>query len=136
MKIIEIGVGTGGATRLIMETLAGKTHYKRYKEYCFTDVMTSFLPSAQEEFAKCNGVDYRILDIEKDPLEQRFEADYDLVIASQVSCTFNIAAFPSPDKRNQVLHVTAIMAETVQNARRLLKLGGKLFLLELTRGTC
>ncbi|KAL8886198.1 MAG: hypothetical protein Q9215_006064 [Flavoplaca cf. flavocitrina] len=114
MKMLEIGAGTGGATRLIMETLEGRSQFKRYGSYCFTDVGTSFLSQAQEEFAECANIDYKPLDIERDPLEQGFEAEYDVIVASQV------------------LHATTTIAETVQHARSLLKPGGKLVLLEIT----
>ncbi|MCJ1377213.1 hypothetical protein MMC17_000305 [Xylographa soralifera] len=115
MKVIEVGGGTGGATRLLMNTLGGRTQYKRYKQYCFTDVTTSFLSAAEEEFADCTGLVYDTLDIEKDPTDQGFNDDYDLVVASQV------------------LHATTIITETIRNTRRLLTPGGKMVLLELTR---
>ncbi|KAL8704809.1 MAG: hypothetical protein Q9201_002041 [Fulgogasparrea decipioides] len=114
MKMLEIGAGTGGATRLIMDTLDGRSQFKRYGSYCFTDVGTSFLSTAQEEFSQCAGVDFKPLDIEKNPLDQGFEAEYDMVVASQV------------------LHATTTIAETVQHARSLLKPGGKMVLLEIT----
>lgn len=114
MKMLEIGAGTGGATRLIMDTLEGRSQFKRYGSYCFTDVGTSFLSQAQEEFAECANIDYKPLDIERDPLEQDFEPEYDVIVASQV------------------LHATTTIAETVQHARSLLKPGGKLVLLEIT----
>lgn len=113
-KILEIGAGTGGATRLIMDTLDGRSQFKRYGRYCFTDVGTSFLSAAQEEFAQCGNVDYKLLDIEKSPSDQGFEAEYDMIVASQV------------------LHATTTIAETVQHARSLLKPGGKMVLLEIT----
>ena len=114
MKMLEIGAGTGGATRLIMDTLEGRSQFKRYGSYCFTDVGTSFLSQAQEEFAECANIDYKPLDIERNPLEQGFEAEYDVIVASQA------------------LHATTTIAETVQHARSLLKPGGKLVLLEIT----
>lgn len=43
MKFLEIGAGTGGATRLLMKTLQGRSQFKRYDQYCFTDISTSFL---------------------------------------------------------------------------------------------
>ena len=114
MKILEIGAGTGGATRLVLDTLEGRSQFKRYKDYCFTDITPSFFAKAQDEFSGCVGLDYKTLDIEKDPLEQGFEANYDMIIASQV------------------LHATTTIAETVQHARNLLKTGGKMVLLEIT----
>ena len=114
MKILEIGAGTGGATRLVMNTLEGRSQFKRYKNYCFTDITPSFFAKAQDEFSECIGIDYKTLDIEKNPQEQGFETNYDMILASQV------------------LHATSTIAETVRNARSLLKIGGKMVLLEIT----
>lgn len=114
MRILEIGAGTGGATRLLLDTLEGRSQFKRYKDYCFTDISTSFFAKAQDEFSGCAGIEYKTLDIEKDPLEQGFESRYDMIVASQV------------------LHATTTIAETVQHARSLLKPGGKMVLLEIT----
>ena len=114
MKILEIGAGTGGATRLVLDTLEGRSQFKRYKDYCFTDITPSFFAKAQDEFSGCVGIDYKTLDIEKDPLDQGFEANHDMIVASQV------------------LHATTTIAETVQHARSLLKKGGKMVLLEIT----
>ena len=114
MRVLEIGAGTGGATRLVLNTLEGRSQFKRYKDYCFTDVTPSFFAKAQDEFSECAGVEYKTLDIEKNPQEQGFEPDYDLLVASQV------------------LHATTTIAETIRNARRLLKTGGKMVLLEIT----
>ena len=114
MKILEIGAGTGGATRLVLDTLEGRSQFKRYKDYCFTDITPSFFAKAQDEFSEHVGIEYKTLDIEKDPQAQGFGADYDMIIASQV------------------LHATTTIAETVQHARSLLKAGGKMVLLEIT----
>lgn len=115
MKVLEIGAGTGGATRYAMKVLGGDTNSKRYKDYTFTDITTSFLSPAEAEFHTCKGMLYKKLDIEVDPLQQGFEPVYDLVIASQC------------------VHATTNMAETIQNARKLLKAGGKLVLIEGTQ---
>ena len=115
MNILEIGGGTGGATRRIMESLFGKTPFKRYASYTFTDVTTSFLSFAEAEFAACNGMIYKTLDIQEDPQSQGYQSTYDLIIASQV------------------LHAVSNITHSLQNARKLLKPGGKMVLLELTR---
>ena len=115
MKILEIGGGTGGATRQILELLFGKTLFKRYASYTFTDVTTSFLSFAEGEFVACNGMIYKKLDIQEDPQSQGYESTYDLIIASQV------------------LHAVSDITQSLQNVRKLLKPGGKMVLLELTR---
>ncbi|KAF2233362.1 hypothetical protein EV356DRAFT_448529 [Viridothelium virens] len=116
MDILEIGAGTGGTTRLVLQTLASEQIFRRYRSYVFTDVTSAFFAAAEREFAGYAEVVYRKLNIEQDPVKQGFTAGgYDLIIASQV------------------LHATRKIAETVINARKLLKAGGKMVLLELTR---
>lgn len=117
MNILEIGGGTAGATRQVLKTLFGGTSFKRYASYTFTDVTTSFLSAAEAEFMACNGMIYKTLNIEEDPQNQGYESTFDLIIASQV------------------LHTTKYIIQTLQNARKLLKPGGKMVLLELTRTT-
>ncbi|KAK8074289.1 Highly reducing polyketide synthase ACRTS2 [Apiospora phragmitis] len=61
-------------------------------------------------------ITYKKLDISQDPLSQGFVAeDYDLIIAANV------------------LHATPDIVQTIQNTSMLLKSGGKLVLLELTK---
>lgn len=115
MKILEIGAGTGGATKRILKTLEAESPFRRYQEYTFTDLTPSFLSAAQRSFTACRGMKYSILNIELNPSEQGFAREYDLVIAAQV------------------LHATNSLASTLQHVRRLLKPGGKLLLLEFTR---
>ena len=52
MKIIEIGAGTGGATRFAMLTLHTATSSKRCREYTFIDVTTAFFTRAENEFSR------------------------------------------------------------------------------------
>lgn len=114
MRILEIGAGTGGATRPVMQTLTAKG--QRYQNYCFTDISPSFFEQARESFKDNLGsMDFRVLNVENDPLEQGFEAEkYDLVVAANV------------------LHATKRIDASLSNVRRLLKPGGKLLLFEIT----
>ncbi|KAI1376083.1 putative polyketide synthase [Hypoxylon crocopeplum] len=111
MDILEIGAGTGGATKAIMRTIG-----RSFGSYTFTDISTGFFETAQEVFA--NEVDkmiFKALDIGRDVAEQGYaEHSYDLLIGSIV------------------LHATENLERTLQNARRLLKPGGYLIILELT----
>ncbi|KAF7538397.1 hypothetical protein G7054_g2978 [Neopestalotiopsis clavispora] len=116
-KILELGAGTGGATRVAMKTLTdcASPALKRYSQYTFTDVSPGFLTAAKEFMAPFYDIDYSVLDIERDPVEQGHDTDYDVVIASQC------------------LHATPNIAKTLANVRRLLKPGGKLVLVENTQ---
>ncbi|KAL2173703.1 polyketide synthetase [Thermothelomyces heterothallicus CBS 202.75] len=111
MDILEIGAGTGGATKAIFREI-GRT----FSSYTYTDISTGFFEKAQEVFAAtADKMIFRALDIEKDVLEQGYrEGAYDLIIGSLV------------------LHATKSLDKTMQATRRLLKPGGYLVLLELT----
>ncbi|KAJ0331732.1 hypothetical protein COL5a_002400 [Colletotrichum fioriniae] len=115
MEILEIGAGTGGATRPAMATLT-RDSGRRYGHYDFTDISPSFFEQAKENFKDEVGrMGFRVLNVENDPLSQGFEAGkYDLIIAANV------------------LHATKKIDDTLVNARKLLKPGGKLLLFEIT----
>ncbi|PGH13223.1 hypothetical protein AJ79_03781 [Helicocarpus griseus UAMH5409] len=114
MRILEIGAGTGSATEFVLNALTvGGT--KRYHSYVYTDISTSFFIHASDRFAQFEDIEYRVYDMEKDPEEQGFEPEsFDLVIAS---CT---------------VHVTANITNALKTIRKLLKVGGKLLLSEIT----
>jgi hybrid polyketide synthase/nonribosomal peptide synthetase ACE1 len=111
MNILEIGAGTGGATKVIVPKLG-----KAFSSYTFTDISGGFFPTAQQVFRDYSDcMMFKVLDVEKDVLEQGFkEGAYDVVVASLV------------------LHATRDLDATVRNVRRLLKPGGYLYMLELT----
>ncbi|CAM1502592.1 Fc.00g073680.m01.CDS01 [Cosmosporella sp. VM-42] len=117
MEILEIGAGTGGATRPVMETLT--QHGKRYQHYDFTDISPSFFEHARETFSDQRGdMSFKILNVENNPLEQGFAAgQYDLIVAANV------------------LHATKKIDSSLANVRTLLKPGGKLLLFEITNPT-
>jgi NADPH:quinone reductase-like Zn-dependent oxidoreductase/malonyl CoA-acyl carrier protein transacylase/SAM-dependent methyltransferase len=118
LKLLEIGAGTGGATRPILETLGGEgDEYPRFAHYDFTDISNGFFEKAKENFkAWADLVSYKRLDIEEDVSNQGFgEGQYDVIVAANV------------------LHATKTMKKTMQNVRKLLKPGGKLILMEVTR---
>lgn len=114
MKILEIGAGTGSATEFVLNSLTvGGT--KRYSRYVYTDISTSFFIHASDRFANYEDIEYRLYDMEKSPEEQGYEPEtFDLVIAS---CT---------------VHVTANITNALKSIRKLLKVGGKLLLSEIT----
>lgn len=112
--ILEIGAGTGGATKRILQRIP-----HAFGHYTFTDISSGFFEAAEAIFAPhVHGgrMTFRTLDIERDPVaHQGFAAHaYDIVLASFV------------------LHATADLENTLRNARRLLRPGGHLVLLEMT----
>jgi NADPH:quinone reductase-like Zn-dependent oxidoreductase/ubiquinone/menaquinone biosynthesis C-methylase UbiE len=114
LKFLEIGAGTGGTTEIILEILeAGAT--PRYTQYVFTDIGPSFLERACERFSDKSNMQFRPLDIEKNPLDQGFlEHEFDVIVA------------------DKVLHATSDLSKILQHIRKLLKPGGKLIMNEIT----
>ncbi|QMW38177.1 hypothetical protein G4B11_001413 [Aspergillus flavus] len=114
LRILEIGAGTGSCTKVVLRHLKSQAGVRRYKSYTFTDISPAFTQAAVEKFLGQENLEYRVLDISKDPIKQGFEPDsYDLIIASNV------------------LHATPSVQETLQNVRTLLSTRGQLFLVEL-----
>lgn len=108
LRILEIGAGTGGTTTYVLPELAAEG-----VEYTFTDLSPVFLERAKEQFAAFPFVKYALLDIERDPAPQGFQAgQYDIIVAANV------------------LHATADLGASVAHARDLLAPGGLIFLLE------
>lgn len=87
-----------------------------FASYTFTDFWDSQFEQAQKTFhAHQSKMAYKVLDIEKDILEQGYsEESFDLVVASLA------------------LYATKNLEATLSNVRRLIKPGGYLILLELT----
>ena len=90
LKFLEIGAGTGGATRGILNLLthdvATNSVNLRFAEYVFTDVSAQFFEKARHTFGHSQGrVTFATLDIERDPVDQGFIGNkYDVVVASNV----------------------------------------------------
>ena len=112
-KILEIGGGTGAATAWILEALTHKNNKQhRFSSYTFTDISAGFFEKARVRFKEYgNALEYKTLNIEKEPESQGFLADYDVVIAANV------------------LHATSCMDKTMQHVKALLRPGASLSLL-------
>ena len=111
LRVLEVGAGTGATAGAVLAALpSGRTEYE------FTDVSAGFLSSAERRFGDAGAeVRYRVLDIERDPLEQGFGAHgFDVVVAANV------------------LHATRDLEESLAHCRRLLAPSGLLLVLEGT----
>ena len=113
LRVLEVGAGIGSATEYILPLLpAGRF------DLMYTDISAGFFAEAESRFSTGGAsIDYRVLDIEKDPMEQGFEPHaYDLIIAANV------------------LHATRHLDETLAHCRELLAPSGLLVALENQRG--
>ena len=109
LRVLEVGAGTGGTTAAVLAELPeGRTGYT------YTDISAGFFATAEARFGDAGAdMDYRVLDIEREPSAQGFDAHgHDIVLAANV------------------LHATRDLGETLRHCRRLLAPSGMLVLLE------
>lgn len=86
LRVLEIGAGTGGTTATVLPVLRSAYGERMHLSYTYTDVSAGFFPAATERFKEYAAVQYAVLDISKDPLDQGFKSEsYDLIIACNVS---------------------------------------------------
>jgi hypothetical protein len=86
LRVLEIGAGTGGATAKTLEKLKSDFGERLYLKYTISDISSGFFVQCKERFKEHEAIEYKALDISKDPIGQGFNAgEYDLVIASNVS---------------------------------------------------
>ncbi len=108
LRILEIGAGTGGTTASVLPRLP-----RDRTEYTYTDVSPLFLARAEERFAEYPFLQYRLLDIDKEPEGQGFGGEaFDIVIASNV------------------LHATVDLKQVMLRVARLAAPGGLLVMVE------
>ncbi len=113
LRVIEVGAGTGSATASVLPELPEGRF-----DYVYTDISAGFFAEAEARFGDAGGcIEYRPLDIEKDPIAQGFDAHgYDLMIASNV------------------LHATRYLEETLGHCRDLMAPSGQIVALENLTG--
>ncbi len=113
LRVLEVGAGIGSATESILPELpAGRF------DLMYTDISAGFFADAEARFSAGGAsIDFRVLDIEKDPMAQGFEPhSYDLIIAANV------------------LHATRFLDETLAHCLALLAPSGLVVALENQRG--
>jgi 2-polyprenyl-3-methyl-5-hydroxy-6-metoxy-1,4-benzoquinol methylase len=114
LRVLEIGAGTGGTSAVVLKSLTSDSS-RMYSKYTYTDVSSGFFATAQERFKSYDGIEYKVLDVSRDPIAQGFEeGSYDLIVAANV------------------LHATPSLHETLSNVRKLLATDGRVFLQELS----
>lgn len=120
LNILEIGAGTGATTDYILEALSSReqrgTGTLSCSRYFYTDISLTFFEAASDRYrAYRDKLEFKVLDIEHDPIAQGFElGTHDIIFAASV------------------LHATKNLEATLRNARMLLKPGGKLIIWEIT----
>ncbi|KAE8548385.1 hypothetical protein EYB25_008763 [Talaromyces marneffei] len=103
MNILEVGAGTGGATKAIFREIGSS-----FKSYTYTDISAGFFGNAAGIFSQHRDrMIFKTFNAENDPLDQGFvEGSYDLIVAFFV------------------IHATSDLEKSLRHIRRLLKPGG------------
>lgn len=113
VRILELGAGTGGTTKFIIQELAGLGNKHRFS-YTFTDLSSSLVAAARRKSSKWPFMHYTVLDVEKDP-DPQLAGAYDIIIST--NC----------------IHATKDLVQSTTNIRKMLQADGVLCLVELTR---
>lgn len=115
MSVLEIGAGTGGTSAKMLKALRSPFGERMYSKYTYTDISPGFMTAAKERFHMYENIEYKVLDISKDPSEQGFDLGaYDLIVGANV------------------VHATPSLKTSLKHLRSLLRPGGHLFLQELS----
>ncbi|OAA43653.1 Beta-ketoacyl synthase [Metarhizium rileyi] len=110
LRILEMGAGTGGTTRLLLPILAQSN---LAVEYTFTDLAPSFVSAARKTFKDYPFMRFRQHDISKPPAEDLIGTQH-LIIASNA------------------VHATPNLNISAGNMRKALRDDGMLLLVEMT----
>lgn len=113
VRILEVGAGTGGTTRWVLEKLAACGNKV---QYFYTDLSPTLVEKARDTFGKTYSfVEFKKFDLEKDSLKQGFEVNnFDIVLGANV------------------IHATKNITNTVNNFKKLMKTNGILVMIEGT----
>jgi acyl transferase domain-containing protein/NAD(P)-dependent dehydrogenase (short-subunit alcohol dehydrogenase family)/ubiquinone/menaquinone biosynthesis C-methylase UbiE/acyl carrier protein len=111
IRILEIGAGTGGTSRYVLNDL---NEEQDNVKYCYTDVSNAFLIFAKNKFARYPFVEYKLLDVNGDFTEQGFRDEtFDIVLATNV------------------IHATKNINRTLTKINKLLKKDGIVIISEM-----
>ncbi|KAL2130202.1 hypothetical protein VTI74DRAFT_6769 [Chaetomium olivicolor] len=111
-QIIEVGAGTGGTAKYLVDYLASRG--VRF-EYTFTDISSSLVGQAKKTFAGRHMMKYATLDCDRAPPAE-LRAQFDVVVAT--NC----------------IHATQNASLAAENMASLLRPDGVFCLVEFTRG--
>jgi malonyl CoA-acyl carrier protein transacylase/SAM-dependent methyltransferase len=110
LKILEMGAGTGGTTKVLIPILA---QLNIPIKYTFTDLSMSFVAAARKKFKQYPFMEFRSHDIEKVPAEDLLGTQH-VIIASNA------------------VHATHSLTESTRNIHKALRPDGFLMMLEMT----
>jgi acyl transferase domain-containing protein/acyl carrier protein/2-polyprenyl-3-methyl-5-hydroxy-6-metoxy-1,4-benzoquinol methylase len=108
-KILEIGAGTGGTTRYVVNHLR---NLGIPFEYTFTDISSSLVTAAKKTL-KGDEMRFKVVDLEKEPAPED-QGEYHIILASNV------------------VHATRYLDQSLTHIRQMLSMDGALAVIEFT----
>lgn len=111
LKVLEMGAGTGGTTKVLVPALA---KLGIPIEYTFTDLSPSLVAQAKKKFKQYPFMKFAVHDIEQPPSDPQLTGSQHIVIASNA------------------VHATHSLQGSAQSIRKFLRPDGFLMLLEMT----
>ncbi|KAK2037271.1 beta-ketoacyl synthase domain-containing protein [Colletotrichum somersetense] len=109
-RVLEVGAGTGGTTRHIVNLL---TNRGIPFEYHFTDISPTLVQKAKASFKGVSGMSFGVMDVEKEPEDEFIEA-FHVIIST--NC----------------IHATRNISHSLANVRKMLRQDGAVALIEMT----
>lgn len=113
LRILELGAGTGGTTKFVVNALAQLRPGVKFT-YTFTDLSSSLVATARRTFKNWDFMEYKVVDVEKEPPAEMLSA-WDIILST--NC----------------IHATRDLVRSTTHIRQMLKPDGLLCLVELTR---
>ncbi|KAL7798706.1 putative polyketide synthase [Trichoderma afarasin] len=114
MRVLELGSGSTNTTAATVKALVNSAGERSYSKYVYTARNEETIQLASKELDGYDNIEYKILDISKDPKSQDFDlSSFDLIIA------------------NRTLHLSPHVQDTLQNIHKLIKPNGRLLIQEL-----
>ncbi|KAH0524470.1 hypothetical protein TsFJ059_006974 [Trichoderma semiorbis] len=115
MKVLELGSGSTNTTAAIVKALVNSAGERSYSKYVYTALNEESIQLVSKELEDYDNIEYKILDISKDPKSQDFElSSFDVIIA------------------NRTLHLSPHIQDTLQNIHKLIKPNGRFLIQELS----
>ena len=94
MRVLGIGAHSAGRSADILRGLTDEDGESTYRSYVYSTRSDRGLEFAQQELEKSENIEYKVLDISKDPIGQGFEeSSFDLIITSNVSHNYCVWTF-------------------------------------------
>lgn len=115
MRVLELGSGSTKTTVATVKALVNSAGERNYSKYVYTAQNEETIQLASKALEAYENIEYKILDISKDPKSQDFDlSSFDLIIA------------------NRTLHMSSHIQDTFQNIHKLIKPSGRLLIQELS----